>query len=80
VDRKKVAELKDGQFVGEMSFITEKPATATCVVKHNTECLVWPQERFKDLLKRNPSLYFTIQSLLTQEVSSKLVTSSKSND
>jgi len=80
VDKKKVAELKDGQFVGEMSFITEKPATATCVVKHNTECLVWPQEKFKDLLKRNPSLYFTIQSLLTQEVSSKLVTSSKSND
>tara|TARA_R110000822_G_scaffold48191_2_gene127241 strand:+ start:1860 stop:2519 length:660 start_codon:yes stop_codon:yes gene_type:complete len=78
VDKKKVAELKDGQFVGEMSFITEKPATATCVVKHNTECLVWPQEKFKDLLKRNPSLYFTIQSLLTQEVSSKLVTSSKS--
>ena len=77
VDDKKVAELKDGQFVGEMSFLTEKPATATCVVKHDTECLVWKQEQFKDLLKRNPRLYFTIQSLLSAQVSSALVSSNK---
>ena len=55
VDDNKVAELRDGQFVGEMSFLTEKSATATCVVKHPTECLVWKQQEFKDLLKRNPS-------------------------
>ena len=77
VDTNKVAELRDGQFVGEMSFLTEKSATATCVVKHPTECLVWKQQEFKDLLKRNPSLYFTIQSLLSAQVSSNLVSSSK---
>ena len=77
VNDNKVAELKDGQFVGEMSFLTEKPATATCKVTHNTECLVWPQKDFKDLLKRNPSLYFTIQSLLSVQVSNNLVTSSQ---
>ena len=68
VDGAKVAELKDGQFVGEMSFLTEKSATATCVVKHNAECLVWKQKEFKDLLKRNPSLYYTIQSLLSNQL------------
>ena len=77
VDDNKVAELRDGQFVGEMSFLTEKSATATCVVKHPTKCLVWKQQEFKDLLKRNPSLYFTIQSLLSAQVSSNLVSSSK---
>ena len=77
VDGSKVAQLKDGQFVGEMSFLTEKPATATCVVKHDTELLVWKQEQFKELLKRNPSLYFTIQSLLSAQVSSALVNISK---
>ena len=77
VNDNKVAELKDGQFVGEMSFLTEKPATATCRVSHNTECLVWPQKDFKDLLKRNPSLYFTIQSLLSEQVSNNLVSSSQ---
>tara|TARA_B100000575_G_C23135016_1_gene659167 strand:+ start:395 stop:1051 length:657 start_codon:yes stop_codon:yes gene_type:complete len=79
VDGNKVAELRDGQFVGEMSFLTEKSATATCIVKHPTECLVWKQQEFKDLLKRNPSLYFTIQSLLSAQVSSNLVSSSKNN-
>ena len=77
VDGKMVAQLKDGQFVGEMSFLTEKPATADCIVKHDCECLVWKQPEFKDLLKRNPSLYFTIQSLLSAQVSSNLVESSK---
>jgi len=68
VDKEKVAELRDGQFVGEMSFLTEKSATATCIVKHDTECLVWKQPEFKDLLKRNPSLYYTIQSLLSNQL------------
>ena len=77
VNDKKVAELKDGQFVGEMSFLTEKPATATCKVTHTTECLVWPQKDFKDLLKRNPSLYFTKQGLLSEQVSNNLVSSSQ---
>jgi len=68
VDGKKVAELKDGQFVGEMSFLTEKSATATCIVKHDSECLVWKQREFKELLKRNPSLYYSIQSLLSNQL------------
>ena len=68
VGKKKVAELKDGQFVGEMSFLTEKSATADCVVKHDTECLMWKQPEFKDLLKRNPSLYYTIQGLLSNQL------------
>ena len=68
VNGKKVAQLKDGQFVGEMSFLTEKPATATCIAKHDTECLVWKQQEFKELLKRNPSLYYTIQSLLSNQL------------
>ena len=68
VGKKKVAELKDGQFVGEMSFLTEKSATATCIVRHDTECLVWKQKEFKELLKRNPSLYYSIQSLLSNQL------------
>ena len=68
VNGKKVAQLKDGQFVGEMSFLTEKSATADCVVKHDTECLMWKQPEFKELLKRNPSLYYTIQGLLSNQL------------
>ena len=68
VNDKNVAELRDGEFVGEMSFLTEKVATATCTVKHEAQCLVWKQREFKELLKRNPSLYYTIQSLLSNQL------------
>ena len=77
VDNSTIAQLKDGEFVGEMSFLTEKVATATCKVKYDTICLVWKQREFKELLKRNPSLYFTIQSVLSAQVSDKLVSSTK---
>ena len=77
IDGEKVAELKDGEFVGEMSFLTEKVATASCIVKYEAQCLVWKQREFKELLKRNPSLYFTIQSVLSAQVSDKLVKSHK---
>ena len=80
VDGDRVTHLKDGEFVGEMSFLTEKVATATCKVKYDTICLVWKQREFKDLLKRNPSLYFTIQSVLSAQVSDKLVSSSKKDE
>jgi len=77
VDKEQIAELKDGEFVGEMSFLTEKVATATCKVRYDAQCLVWKQKEFKELLKRNPSLYFTIQSVLSAQVSDKLVSSTK---
>ena len=77
VDNKRITDLRDGEFVGEMSFLTEKTATATCKVKYETQCLVWKQREFKELLKRNPSLYFTIQSVLSAQVSDKLVSSTK---
>ena len=80
VDGEQVAHLRDGEFVGEMSFLTEKVATATCKVKYDAQCLVWKQREFKELLKRNPSLYFTIQSVLSAQVSDKLVSSSKKDD
>ena len=77
VDNDPIAQLKDGEFVGEMSFLTEKVATATCKVKYDAICLVWKQREFKELLKRNPSLYFTIQSVLSAQVSDKLVSSTR---
>ncbi len=77
VDNEQIAQLKDGEFVGEMSFLTEKVATATCKVKYDAQCLVWKQREFKELLKRNPTLYFTIQSVLSAQVSDKIESNSK---
>jgi hypothetical protein len=70
--QKSVAELKDGQFVGEMSFLTEKVATATVVVHHPTEYLMWNQSELKSLMTRNPSLFFSLQKSLGTQITNAL--------
>ena len=70
--RKSVAELKDGQFIGEMSFLTEKAATATVVVHHPTEYLMWNQSELKALMSRNPSLVFSLQKSMGTQITNAL--------
>jgi CRP-like cAMP-binding protein len=67
-----VAELKDGQFIGEMSFLTEKDATATVIVHHPTEYLTWNQSELKSLMSRNPSLVFSLQKAMGTQITNAL--------
>lgn len=69
VDGKNVAQLKDGQYVGEMSFMTEGDATASVVSHYPTEYLKWDQEGLKALMSRNPSLLFSLQSTMGKQLS-----------
>lgn len=69
VDGKNVAQLKDGQYVGEMSFMTEGDATASVVSYYPTEYLKWDQEGLKALMSRNPSLLFSLQSTMGKQLS-----------
>jgi CRP-like cAMP-binding protein len=69
---KSVAELKDGQFIGEMSFLTEKVATATVIVHHPTEYLIWNQSELKSLMSRNPSLLFSLQKAMGTQITEAL--------
>jgi CRP-like cAMP-binding protein len=70
--QKSVAELKDGQFIGEMSFLTEKNATATVIVHHPTEFLTWNQSELKSLMSRNPSLVFSLQKAMGTQITDAL--------
>jgi hypothetical protein len=67
-NEQKIAELNDGKFVGEMSFLTEKNATATVEVIQDTIMLEWDQNSLRDLLKRNPALYFSMNSILSGQL------------
>jgi len=69
VDGKNVAQLKDGQYVGEMSFMTEGDATASVVSHYPTEYLKWDQKGLKALMSRNPSLLFSLQSTMGKQLS-----------
>jgi len=70
---KQVAELKDGDFIGEMSFITNRDATATVKVIYPTEYLIWNQKSLKELLNRNPSILFSLQKAMGLQLTQKLI-------
>ena len=70
---KEVARLKDGNFIGEVSFITGGAATATVRALQPTRYIAWPKDAISQLLNRNPSMRFAMQSMLSTDLSKKLM-------
>lgn len=70
---KEVAKLKDGNFIGEISFITGGAASATVRALTPTRYISWPKEAISQLLNRNPSMRFAMQALLSTDLSKKLM-------
>jgi hypothetical protein len=69
---KEVATLKDGNFIGEMSFITGGAASATVKALLPTRYIAWPKDAISQLLNRNPSMRFAMQAMLSTDLSKKL--------
>ena len=72
-DGKEVAKLKDGNFIGEVSFITGGAASATVKALLPTRYVAWPKEAISQLLNRNPSMRFAMQAMLSTDLSKKLM-------
>lgn len=70
---KEVAKLKDGNFIGEVSFITGGAATATVRALMPTRYVAWPKKDISQLLNRNPSMRFAMQAMLSTDLSKKLM-------
>jgi len=68
-----VAKLKDGNFIGEVSFITGGAASATVRALRPTRYVSWPKEAIKQLLNRNPSMKFAMQAMLSTDLTKKLM-------
>jgi len=67
-----IAELRPGQFVGEMSFISGEKATADVVAVEPSRVLAWSQESLTALLEKKPGLAFKIRGILGRDVVAKL--------
>lgn len=72
-DGQQLAELKDGSFIGEMSFITGGDATATVRAVEPTRYLSWAKVDLSKLLNRNPSMRFALQTVLSTDLTKKLM-------
>ncbi len=73
-----VAQLKDGSFIGEMSYITGGAATATVRALEPTRYLAWAKKDLKQLMNRNPSMRFAMQTVLSADLTKKLMQRSPS--
>jgi hypothetical protein len=70
---KSLAQLKDGSFIGEISFITGGKATASVRAVEPTRYISWPKDELRHLLNRNPSMRFAMQSVFSSDLTKKLM-------
>jgi hypothetical protein len=73
IDGAKVAELKDGNLVGEMSYFRGGRATATVRVLQPTRYLSWKKAKMDALSSRNPSMQATLRAVLSIDLANKLL-------
>jgi hypothetical protein len=68
----RVIELGEGQFVGEMSFISGDPPTADVVATQPTVYVAWPKAELRTFLADNPALRAAWQAVLGADLVEKL--------
>ena len=64
---------RDGTFIGEISFIKGGPATATVRTVVATRYVSWPKDELRGLLRRNPAMAATLQTVFTEDLTRKLI-------
>ena len=69
---KLVAELRDGQFVGEMSFFTGQLTTADVIASSALRYLYWRADRLSDLFDHQPALMGAFHAQLSSDLARKL--------
>ncbi len=67
-----IAQLKDGNLVGEMSFVKDGVASATVRVIRPTRYLSWAKAELRHLLRRNPSMQHAMEQVFTGDLVKKL--------
>jgi hypothetical protein len=69
---KRIAQLRDGSFVGEVSFLTGGTASATVRAVEPTRYLSWSKADVNNLLTRNPAMKLALQTVLSTDLSNKI--------
>jgi hypothetical protein len=67
-----VARLREGQFVGELAFLTGEPATATVVAARPSHVLAWPRQALRDWLDDQPQLRSVLYAAIGHDVADKI--------
>ena len=73
VDGHEVAQCRDRQFVGEISYLTGGPATGTVEALEPTRYLFWERPFLEELMKKQPALYSAMLSGMSLDLITKLL-------
>ncbi len=73
-DGEKVAELSDGQFFGEIHFITGEKAPISVIAEEVTRYVSWPQKELSEFLEKHLELREAFQYTLEEDLVRKLKT------
>jgi CRP-like cAMP-binding protein len=64
--------LEKGNFVGEIAFLTEKPATATVVAEDSVRALVFDRAELNQFFRNEAEVAGLIYQLLGRDLAEKL--------
>lgn len=73
VDDAIVSYVRNGQFVGEMSFLSGNLTTATVTTIDETRCLLWDKEQLKELMKKDIEVETSLRMVFNSDLLSKLL-------
>lgn len=76
---KEIAKISEGQFVGEMSFLTGGNATAEVVANDTILYARWEEQYINDLIQRDRDLGTALQAALGTDLVKKLLRGRASN-
>ena len=69
---REVAHLQKGNFVGEVAFLTEKPATATVIAEDSVRALVFERAALSRFFRNEAEVAGLIYQLLGRELAHKI--------
>lgn len=79
VDGHKVGESRAGSYIGELTFLDARPATATTKVIEPTTCLIFSAQRLHDLIRRKPEIHTAVVTSFSNDTREKLLLRDKAN-
>jgi CRP/FNR family transcriptional regulator, cyclic AMP receptor protein len=67
-DGKKIAELKGGDWLGEIALLTDKPRTATVTASSPVDVLVITDRRFRNVVESMPSIAIKVLGRVSERL------------
>lgn len=72
VDGRNVTELRPGQFIGSLDYITEQAAPTNIVALESTRYVSWPKSKLKTFMKKNSDLHLALKTTLAVDLATWL--------